>query len=142
MKTGRVILHRDSVSDDDFSRNPNISIRGCSMEFQIREQKGVVIIELVGEMVGGPDAVRLTETLHGLVDQKKVQIVVNLCSIKWMNSSGLGILIGGLNTVRNSGGDLKLCCLSEKTRHLLKITQLDRVFEIFDQEEEAIEKYF
>ena len=112
------------------------------MEFQIKEQKDVVIIELIGDMVGGPDAVRLTEKLHELVGQKKVRIVVNLCRIKWMNSSGLGILIGGLNTVRNNEGDLKLCCLSEKTRHLLKITQLDRVFEIFDQEEEAIEKYF
>jgi len=58
-----------------------------------------------------------------------------------MNSSGLGILIGGLTTVRNSGGELKLLHLPKKIQELLQITKLDRVFGIFEDEGEVVDSF-
>ncbi len=108
------------------------------MKFDIRERRGVVVIALDGEMVGGPDATVLTEKLHDLIDSGKNRIVVDLACVDWMNSSGLGILIGGLTTVRNSGGELKLLNLPKKIQGLLKVTKLDRVFEVFENEGEVV----
>jgi len=111
------------------------------MNFDVQEDQGVVILTLKGEMVGGPDAVVLSEKLHQLIAEDKAKVVVDMSQVRWMNSSGLGILIGGLNTVRKVRGDLKLCGLTEKPRHLMKITQLDKVFDICNTKEEAVERF-
>lgn len=111
------------------------------MKFRIRERKGVIVITLDGEMVGGPDATILTEKLHDLIDDGKNRIVVDMAKVDWMNSSGLGILIGGLTTVRNSGGELKLLHLPKKIQELLQITKLDRVFEIFEDEGKVVDSF-
>lgn len=111
------------------------------MDFHVTEKRGVVMIELNGEMVGGPDASALSGKLHDLIADGKTHIVADMSKVRWMNSSGLGILIGGLNTVRNANGDLKLFGLNEKPRHLMRITQLDKVFDICETKEEAIDRF-
>ncbi|NQT27866.1 STAS domain-containing protein [candidate division KSB1 bacterium] len=111
------------------------------MKLSQKEKEGVVILTLEGQMVGGPDATQLTETLHDLIEHDKKQILVDLKQIDWMNSSGLGILIGAITTVRNYGGELKLMNLSQKPMQLLKVTHLDRVFDIFDSEELALASF-
>lgn len=105
------------------------------------EKGDVIILTLEGEMVGGPAATQLTNTLHDLIEQGKRRILIDMKQVRWMNSSGLGILIGAVTTVRNHGGDLKLLHVSQKPMQLLKITRLDRVFELFESEELAIGSY-
>lgn len=108
------------------------------MNFQIKFQDDVVVIALQGEMVGGPDAAQLTDKLRELLESGKNHVILDMEHVDWMNSSGLGILIGGLTTVRNHGGDLKLLKLSNKLQELLRITKLRCVFDVFDNEDEAI----
>ena len=62
----------------------------------------------------------------------------DLAKVDWMNSTGLGILISGLTTLRNNGGELKLANVTEKIQSLLTITKLITVFENFDSVEEAV----
>lgn len=111
------------------------------MNFTAKERDNVVILTLEGEMVGGPDATLLTEKLRDLINSNKNKIVVDLNQVNYMNSSGLGILIAGLTTVRNSGGDLKLLHLAKRLVDLIKITKMDRVFAIFDDEDKAIDSF-
>lgn len=111
------------------------------MNFTAKERENVVILTLEGEMVGGPDATLLTEKLRDLINSNKNKIVVDLNQVNYMNSSGLGILIAGLTTVRNSGGDLKLLHLAKRLVDLIKITKMDRVFAIFDDEDKAIDSF-
>jgi anti-sigma B factor antagonist len=108
------------------------------MDFSTEEKGGVIILTVQGEMVGGPDAALLTERLRDFTDEKKNKIVMNMESVGFMNSSGLGILIGALTTVRNSGGDVKLLHLSKRLQDLIRITKMDRVFDVFENEDEAI----
>ena len=108
------------------------------MKSSVREKEDVVIITLEGDMVGGPDATLLSEKLRDLIEGGKNKIIVDMEKVDWMNSSGLGILIGSLTTVRNSGGDLKLIHLKKKLKELLRITKLRRVFEVFEDESEAV----
>ena len=105
------------------------------------ESGGVVILELSGKIMGGPDATLLNDKLHELIEAGKTKIVANLKGVNWMNSSGLGILIGGLTTMRNSGGDLKLANITDRIQSLLMITKLLTVFESFDTIDQAIESF-
>ena len=111
------------------------------MKFDIQEKKDVVMITLDGEMIGGPDATRLAENFRDLIEQGKKKLIVDMGQVSYINSSGLGILIGGLTTIRNKGGELKLLRLEKRMRELLRITKLDCVFEVFESEEEAIASF-
>jgi anti-sigma B factor antagonist len=108
------------------------------MKFKTRESKGVTIIELTGNVMGGPDATILNDQLHALIDSKKKKVIVDLDEVKFINSSGLGMLIGGLTTLRNSGGELKLARASKKIEDLLKMTKLTSVFDIHKTVNEAV----
>ncbi|MFQ5602313.1 MAG: STAS domain-containing protein [bacterium] len=101
----------------------------------------VVVLELSGKIMGGPDATLLNDKLHELIEKGKTNVVADLEKVNWMNSSGLGILIGGLTTMRNSGGDLKLATITDRIQSLLMITKLLSVFETFDTVEKAIESF-
>jgi anti-sigma B factor antagonist len=111
------------------------------MKFDLREKKDVVIITIEGKMVGGPDATLLSEKLHECIEAGKKRVLVDMAKVDWMNSSGLGILIGGLSTVRGRGGSLKLLHVGKKPRELFAITKLDRIFEMHDEEEAALASF-
>ncbi len=102
-----------------------------------KDLRDIVVLELSGKIMGGPDAGLLNDKLHELIDQKKTKIVVDLGKVDWMNSSGLGILIGGLTTVRNNKGELKLANVTERIQSLLMITKLMTVFETYESVDKA-----
>ncbi|HLF19357.1 MAG TPA: STAS domain-containing protein [Bacteroidota bacterium] len=108
------------------------------MKFKSKEVKGVMIIELTGNVMGGPDATALNDQIHKLIDDKKKRIVIDLSDVKFINSSGLAMLIGGLNTMRKSGGEMKLARASEKIETLLEMTKLNTVFDIHKTVNEAV----
>ena len=107
------------------------------MKMDEKTSGDIVGLRLSGKIMGGPDASLLNDKLHELIEVGKTKVVVDLGSVEWMNSSGLGILIGGLTTMRNSGGDLKLANITDRIQSLLMITKLLTVFETFETIEEA-----
>lgn len=111
------------------------------MSFKVSERYNSVILEFKGNVMGGPDAVTLNEQLHELIDQNKKNIVVDLGKVKFMNSSGLGMLIGALTTMRNAGGDLRIANATDKIESLLIITKLITVFQHFKSVDQAIDSY-
>ena len=108
------------------------------MNFNIAEQNGVVIISLVGKIMGGPEAGQINEQINNYIDQGKNKIVIDLEKVEWMNSSGLGILIGAIQTLKNNNGALSLINVSDRIKELLKITKLINVFDIKPDLETAI----
>ena len=111
------------------------------MKLTDREENGVIILEPSGKIMGGPDASLLHDKLYEFIEQDKKKVVVDLASVDWMNSTGLGILISGYTTLRNNGGKLKLANVTEKIKSLLVITKLDPVFESFDSITDAIKSF-
>ena len=111
------------------------------MTLKEKKVNGIVVLELAGKVMGGPDANMLSEKLHELVDQKTTKVVADLSKVDWMNSTGLGILIGGLTTMRNNKGDLKLVNVTERIKSLLVITKLITIFETFDTTDDAIASF-
>ncbi|HLR76528.1 MAG TPA: STAS domain-containing protein [Balneolaceae bacterium] len=111
------------------------------MRYKIDEQYNCVIITFKGNVMGGPEVGKLNEQLHELIDENKVNIVADLAKVKFMNSSGLGMLIGGLTTMRKAGGDLRIANATKKIESLLVMTKLITVFKHFKSTKEAIESY-
>lgn len=111
------------------------------MKFSTKEQSGVTILRMEGSILGGPEATELNTSLHKLLDGKKKRIVVDLSGVSLMNSSGLGMLIGAVTTMRNAGGDLKIAAASEKVAQVFKITKVEKVMELHDTVKGAVESY-
>ncbi|MFN1834640.1 STAS domain-containing protein [Balneola sp. MJW-20] len=107
------------------------------MSFTTAERYNSVVIEFKGNVMGGPDAVSLNEKLHELIDAEKTNVVVDLGKVKFMNSSGLGMLIGALTTMRKAGGDLRIANATDKIESLLIVTKLITVFKHYKSVEEA-----
>lgn len=105
------------------------------------EKDGVVVLEPKGKIMGGPDATVLHEKLHEYIEKGQKKVVVDMAKVEWMNSTGLGILISGLTTLRNNQGELKLANVTGKIQSLLTITKLITVFEAFDSVEEAVKSF-
>jgi anti-sigma B factor antagonist len=88
--------------------------------------------------MGGPDAVVFHDTLKGYITKGYKNFVIDLAKVDWMNSSGLGILISGLTTVRNANGEMKISRVTDKIQSLLMITKLITVFSTYDSIEDAL----
>lgn len=111
------------------------------MQIPSSEKNGVTILSLQGSILGGPEANALNEELHRLIDEGKKQIVLELSQVTLMNSSGLGMLIGGYTTLKNNGGELKLACLGENVRKLIEITKLHTIFTPYPTVDEAVASF-
>jgi anti-sigma B factor antagonist len=111
------------------------------MNYSVDERYNAVVIKLKGNVMGGPDGSKLHDTLHELKDNGKKNVVADLGKVKFMNSSGLGMLISGMTTMRNAGGDLRLANVADRIQSLLIITKLITVFKHYDSVEEAVESF-
>jgi len=98
----------------------------------------VAILTLSGKMMGGPETTALHDHVKGLIKDGVVKVVVDLSDIKWMNSSGMGVLMACMTTLKNADGQLVLARVAEKVRSLLIITQLIKVFDTYDTVDRAV----
>ena len=111
------------------------------MKIKTSEKYEAVILELKGNVMGGDDTKDFNDLLHKLIDEDKKKIVLDLSDVKFMNSSGLGMLISGLTTMKKNDGFLKLAGATEKIESLLIITKLITIFESYDSVDEAVKSF-
>jgi anti-sigma B factor antagonist len=111
------------------------------MKTNVTEQYNAVVIELKGNVMGGEDTKEFNDLLHKLTDDGKKNIILDLGEVKFMNSSGLGMLIGGLTTMKKAEGHLKLARVTDKIESLLIITKLITIFEFYETVDEAVKSF-
>ena len=111
------------------------------MKLNVVEKYTAVVLEIKGDITGTAKDAEFSEALHRLIAEGKKNIIIDLKETGFVNSSGLGMLIGGYTTVKNSGGELKLANLTNKIESLLVITQLDKVFVNYATLDEAINSF-
>ena len=98
---------------------------------------GIEVVDVEGE-IDIYTAPRLRELLIDLVSQGSYQLIVNLDKVGFLDSSGLGVLVGGLKRVRAHDGLLDLVCTRERILKIFKITGLTKVFGIHETVDQAI----
>jgi anti-sigma B factor antagonist len=106
-----------------------------------RDDRGVIVVDLTGKIALGETSQQLHSDLRGLVDNGNKNILINLSKVRMIDSSGLGTLVAGFTTVERAGGQLKLTNLSDKASELMTITKLYTVFDVFDDEQAAINSF-
>ena len=109
-----------------------------SLKITDRKADGVTVLELHGRIVLGEETTSLRETLKNLVGRGEKKILLNLAGVSYIDSSGLGTLVGGYTTVTGQQGQLKLLNLTKKVHDLLQVTKLLTVFDVFDEEAKAV----
>jgi anti-sigma B factor antagonist len=111
------------------------------IKFNRRERDGVVIVQLSGRLMGGPDAEQFQKLIRELVDAGRLRVVVDLAPVSWINSSGLGTLIAAYTTLRERGGTLKLLAVSRRIEQILQVTKLNTIFESHATEDEVVASF-
>jgi anti-sigma B factor antagonist len=121
-----------------------------ALNYSVREVKDVSIIDLVGHMTMtdavaiGPEGsgFLLSDIVRNLAEKSKKKILVNLADISYVDSTGVGALVRALATARSHGADLKLLSPVSSVFGLLRVTKLDKVFDVKDDEAAAVAASF
>ena len=112
-----------------------------TMKTSSRQVDGITILDLSGRITLGEGSIVLREAVKELSAQGQKQILLNLGNVTYIDSSGIGELVGAFTSIRNAGGDLKLLNLTKKVHDLLQITKLYTVFDVWDDEASAISSF-
>lgn len=107
------------------------------LKMETRVADGVTIILCSGRIVFGEEATALRDIMKRLLKSSR-QIVLNLSKVSYIDSGGLGSLVGVYSSAKAGGADVKLTGLNERLRDVLQITKLVTVFEVYDTEQQAI----
>ena len=111
------------------------------MDIKERVVGGVSILDLSGKIVLGEGDIQVKDRIKDLLGDGQRRILLNLAEVNYIDSAGLGTLIGSYTTVKRDGGSLKLVNLTKRIKDLLAITKLITVFETFDSEAEALASF-
>jgi anti-sigma B factor antagonist len=106
-----------------------------------RHINGVAILDLSGDICMGPGNIFLQQTLRSLAEQNEMRVLINLANVAYIDSSGLGELVAGYTVMKKNGGELKLLNLTARVTELMMITKLLTVFDVFDNEPDAISAF-
>ena len=109
-----------------------------TMHVEIRQNEGIVIVDLNGKLTAGLGDQILRETIDELLAENWQKILINLSQINFIDSAGVGELVAGLRTAQRFGAALKVVNTSERVQSALYMAKLLPIFEMYQDEEEAI----
>lgn len=111
------------------------------MKINLRQNGNVTILDLEGKITIGSGDQALRDSIHQQLQEGKRNILLNTAKVVTIDSSGIGELVAAYTTVTNREGKLKLLKLPPKLEDILQVTQLITVFEVYDDENEAVRSF-
>jgi anti-sigma B factor antagonist len=113
-----------------------------ALDIQQREREGVTLLDMKGRITVGPEASALREKVATLNAAGTRNLVFNLGGVDYIDSTGLGALVMSVTSLRKTGGNVKLLHLTRRHIELLVMTKLATIFEIFNDEQDAVNSYY
>ncbi len=110
------------------------------MELNTKHINGITVLELEGRF-DAHTARPVDDFLHNATLREPAYIAVNLAGVTFVDSTALSTLVSGMKRARQRKGDLRLCCLQRPVRMIFELTRLDKAFEIFAGEDEALQAF-
>ncbi len=108
---------------------------------KVRRVGNVAILDLSGKITLGENTGILRDELRSLMSQGSKNVVLNMADVSYVDSAGLGELVGAYTTATNQGGSVKLLNMQGKMRDLMQITKLHTIFPSFDDEKSAVASF-
>jgi anti-sigma B factor antagonist len=112
-----------------------------SLKISIRETANAAILDMSGRITLGDALGDLRDSIREALAGDQINILLNLAEVSYIDSSGLGQLIGSYATVASKGGHMKLLNLQKRVNDLMQITKLLTVFETYNNEQEALRSF-
>jgi anti-sigma B factor antagonist len=112
-----------------------------SLKMGTREVNGVMVIDLSGRLTMGEASASLRAEVQDEIGHGSLKILLNLADVSYIDSAGLGELTSAFTSVRNRNGNLKLLNLTKRVHDLMQITKLYTVFDVYDDERQAIASF-
>ncbi|MFZ6010853.1 MAG: STAS domain-containing protein [Bacteroidota bacterium] len=106
------------------------------MKFEHQIKDNALTIRLSGDLIGEDNGTNLLEIANNAIQQKVLNCIIDISKLRYINSSGIGVLITILTKFRNKGGEVFLMKPSESVQKLLVITKLNAIFQIVQSEED------
>ena len=113
-----------------------------NLDIHKREREAITILDLKGRLVVGDPSLRLRETVSEEIAQAARKIILNLDGVEYIDSTGLGSMVICFTTMQKAGGAMKLMKLNKRNIELLLLTKLSTVFEVFGDEQDAVNSFF
>ncbi|MBZ5587200.1 MAG: STAS domain-containing protein [Acidobacteriia bacterium] len=111
------------------------------MKIKVRDTGGVRIMDLEGKITIGSGDVELRKQVEDAIGAGRLHLLLNLGGVSHIDSSGIGEMVGCFTTLARKGGKMKLLNLTQKINDILQVTQLITVFDVFDNETEAVASF-
>jgi anti-sigma B factor antagonist len=108
---------------------------------KVRRVGNVAIVDLSGKVTLGENTGILRDELRSLLSQGSKDIILNMAGVSYVDSAGLGELVGAYTTATNQGGAVKLLHLQGKMKDLMQITKLHTIFPAFEDEQAAVKSF-
>jgi anti-sigma B factor antagonist len=108
------------------------------MNFAQEIKSNTLILRISGDLIGEDNGARLIDAVSDALSHKVPACIIDISDLRYINSSGIGVLITILTKFRNKGGEVYLMKPSENVKKLLVITKLNAIFHVVDSEEQAI----
>ena len=108
------------------------------MKITQRQHQGVTIVYPEGKITLGDGDQELGEAVRTVLDQGGLKIILNFSKVSYLDSSGVGELVGCYTTVKNKGGELRICGMNARIFNLITMTSLHSVFDVKETEEESL----
>jgi anti-sigma B factor antagonist len=111
-----------------------------ALNLDVSRVNDIAIVRCRGRIVFGEESDELRRVILGLLKESK-GVVLNLAWLEVIDSSGVGVLVASLISARNRRTAIKLAALGPRVRHILMTAKVDRLFEIFDSSDEAVNSF-
>ena len=112
-----------------------------AVTFEVKNVGDVCVLSPQGKIVIGDEVAALMEKIRELLEAGNKNILVNLGGVSYIDSTGVGALVGSYTTIRNQGGQMKMSNLSQRIRDILLVTKLLTVFDVYDSESEGTKSF-
>lgn len=112
------------------------------LEIETREREGVAILDCKGRLTAGRETGAFREAFETVAARPEPKMILNLMHVDYIDSTGLGALVMCSTHSRRSGGVAKLVHLNRRNLELLVLTKIDTIFEVFDDETDAVNSFF
>jgi anti-sigma B factor antagonist len=113
-----------------------------SLEIHEREREGIVLLDLKGRIIAGDEVGLFRSAIERLSEAPQPKIILNLHGVDYIDSMGLGTMVMCYTRLQKIGGLAKLSQLNRRNLELLLLTKIDTIFEVFDDETEAVNSFF
>ena len=113
-----------------------------ALDIQQREREGIVILDLSGRLIVGESVASLREKIRELCEAGSRNVILNLAEVDYIDSTGLGGLVISFTFLKKAEGAMKLLNANRRNIELLVLTKLTTVFEVFDDEQDAVNSFF